>query len=203
MTHEDIIQVKEIKALDLIQIYEAFKMEEYETIENMFSRFQTLVVGLRVLNKGFSTSYHVKKIITSLPTKWRPMVNALKLVKDMNNTSLEELISSLRSHVIEVKKVEPHKGGKFIALKCVRKSGKTKALQVEEEEDSAEYFDEEDELSLLFRKIYQLQNKKQGKYFRETGRTSGRFKSSFELRMSGSNREFFCYECNEPCHFKN
>ena len=39
MTHEGNAQVKEIKGLALIQKYEAFKMEENESIEVMFSRF--------------------------------------------------------------------------------------------------------------------------------------------------------------------
>ena len=94
--------MRESKALALIQKYEAFKMEDDENVEVMFSRFQTLVAGLRVLNKGYSTADHVKKIIRSLPSKWRPMVTTLKLAKDLNNTSLEELVSSLRSHEIEL-----------------------------------------------------------------------------------------------------
>src|ERR1044072_7358748 len=36
MTHEGNIQVKEIKALALIQKYEAFRMEEEESVETMF-----------------------------------------------------------------------------------------------------------------------------------------------------------------------
>ena len=52
---------------------------------------------------------HVKKIIKRLPKKWRPMVTSLKLSKDVNNTSLEELICSLRSHEIELEEDEPQK----------------------------------------------------------------------------------------------
>lgn len=52
MTHEGNTQVKETKALALIQKYEAFRMEEDETVEAMFSRFQLLVAGLKVLDKG-------------------------------------------------------------------------------------------------------------------------------------------------------
>ena len=52
MEHEGNIKVKETRYLALIQKYEAFKMEEDETIETMFSRFQILVVGLKVLDKG-------------------------------------------------------------------------------------------------------------------------------------------------------
>src|ERR1044072_2030005 len=73
MTHEGNNQVKETKALALIQKYEAFRMKEEESVETMFSRFQMLVTGLRLLDKGYSTSDHVKKIVRSLPAKWRPM----------------------------------------------------------------------------------------------------------------------------------
>ena len=51
MTHEGNTQVKETKALALIQKYEAFRMEEQESVETMFARFQMLVAGLRVLEK--------------------------------------------------------------------------------------------------------------------------------------------------------
>ena len=128
-------------------------MEDGESMEMIFSRFQTLVVGLKVLNKGYSTTYHVKKIIKSLPVKWRPMVTALKLAKDLNNTSLEELISSLRSHEIEMEQDKPQKMVKSVNLKST--SGKTKAYQAKEEyeEDS----DDDDELSLISRRIGQIQ----------------------------------------------
>src|ERR1044072_7025312 len=59
MTHEGNIQVKETKAFALIQKYEAFRMEEEESVETMFSRFQMLVAELRVLDKGYSIADHV------------------------------------------------------------------------------------------------------------------------------------------------
>src|ERR1044072_9839447 len=52
MTNEGNLQVKETKALALVQKYEALKMEDHETVEVMLSRFQMLVAGLRVLKKG-------------------------------------------------------------------------------------------------------------------------------------------------------
>ena len=88
MTHKGNMQVKETKALALIQKYEAFKMEEDKTIKTMFSRFQILVAGIKVLDKGYSTADQVNNIIRSLPNKWRPMVTTLKLTKDLNKRSL-------------------------------------------------------------------------------------------------------------------
>src|SRR4051812_26813150 len=72
MTHEGNAQVKETKALVLIQKYEAFKMEEDENIEAMFSRFQTLSAGLRVLDKGYTKVDHVKKILEAYPEDGDP-----------------------------------------------------------------------------------------------------------------------------------
>jgi hypothetical protein len=131
MTHQGNAQVKETKALTLIQEYEAFKMEDDEKVETMFLRFQILLGGLKVLDKGYSTVDPVKKIIISLPKKWRPMVTALKLAKDLSNISLEELVSSLRSHEIELEEDEHQKRGKYVAIKS--KSEKTRACQAEEE----------------------------------------------------------------------
>lgn len=52
MTHEGSAQVKETKARALIQKYEAFKLEDNETILNMFSWFQTLVARVKVWKNG-------------------------------------------------------------------------------------------------------------------------------------------------------
>ena len=82
------------------------------------------------------------------------MVSALKLAKDLNKISLEELISSLRSHEIELEEDDPQKKGKSISLKSYKKYD-SKAFQVEEE-NSGGSLSEEDELSLLSRRVQQL-----------------------------------------------
>lgn len=162
MTHKGNNQVKETKALALIQKYEAFRMEDDKAVEVMFPRFQTLVVVLKVLDKGYTTIDHVKKIIISLPKKWRPMVSALKLSKDLNNISLEELLSSLRSCEIEIEEDEPQNKSKSVALKSRsyrRKPERNKAFQAKEEDDDdskKEDSDDEEESSLLSRRIKQL-----------------------------------------------
>lgn len=197
MTHEGNTQVKETKALVLIQKYEAFKKEEDESVETMFSRFQILTAGLKVLDKGYSTSDHMKKIIRSLPKKWRPMVTTLKLSKNLNKITLEELIISLRSHEIELEEDEPQKKGKSAALKSNKKS-KSKALQVLEE--ISKESSSEDELSVLSRRINQLWKHKQRK-FRNYKKPDQCSESSGHRKSS--RKEVVCYECKEPGHFKS
>lgn len=53
----------------------------------MVSRFQTLVFGLKVLQKSYTTTNHVKKILNILPTKWRPKVTTIQEDKDLNISS--------------------------------------------------------------------------------------------------------------------
>ena len=78
-----------------------------------------------------ATNKKVKKIIRSLPKKWRPMVTSLKMENDLNSISLEELVSYLISHEIELEEDEPQKQGKSVALKS--KPEKTITYQAEEE----------------------------------------------------------------------
>lgn len=155
MTNEGNEQVKESKALALIQKYESFGMKYDEMIEEMFSRSKNLVARIKVLNKGFTTSDHVKKIIRSLPKKWRPMVTTLKVSKDLNNMNLEELINSLRSHEIYLEEDNPQKKVKFVPLKSNDEPKKAKALQTKEEKYE-EISKVKDKLSLLSRRVNQL-----------------------------------------------
>src|ERR1044072_6280902 len=201
MTHEGNTQVKETKALALIQKYEAFRMEEDESVETMFSRFQMLVAGLRVLDKGYSTSDHVKKIIRSLPKKWRPMVTALKVAKDLNQICLEELISSLRSHEIELQEDEPQRKVKSVALKSISKKGN--AFQAEEKSEGSEEISEEEELSLISRRINHLWKHRQDRSSkREPRNDKYKFKSISSQRQVVSDK-VMCFECKKPGHYRN
>jgi len=68
----------------LVQQYELFRMKEDEDIQAMYSRFQTIVFGLQILEKNYVASDHVKKILTSFPAKWRPKVTTIEEAKDLN-----------------------------------------------------------------------------------------------------------------------
>src|ERR1044072_3102571 len=201
MTHEGNSQVKETMALALIQKYEAFRMEEEESVETMFSRFQMLVAGLRVLDKGYSTSDHVKKIIISLHAKWRPMVTSLKMEKDLNKISLEELISSLRSHELELQEDEPQRKIKSVALKS--NARKSKVRQAEKESEDSEESSEEDELSLISRRINHLWKHREGRRSQEGPRNAkGRFEST-SGQEKAADKEVTCFECKEPGLYRN
>jgi len=91
-------KVREAKALIIVHQYELFKMKDDENIEQMHSRFQTLVSGLQILKKSYVASDHVSKILRNLPVRWRPKVTAIEEAKDLNTLSVEDLVSSLKVH---------------------------------------------------------------------------------------------------------
>lgn len=106
-TYEGNQQIQEAKANLLVQHYELFRMKEDEDIETMFSRFQVLISGLQVLKKSYTMSDYVKKILRSLPVKYKPKVTTIQKAKDLNTLSLESIIINLHCHEIELNGDEP------------------------------------------------------------------------------------------------
>jgi len=141
-------KVKEVKAVMLVHQYELFKMKDDEIIEEMYSRFQTLVYGLQIPKKSYVASDHVSKILRSLPARWRPKVTAIEEAKDLITLSVEDLVSSLKVHEISLNEHEPAKKSKSIALPSKGKS--SKALKViESEEESPDGDSDEDPAEIM------------------------------------------------------
>ncbi|WJX28632.1 25S rRNA (cytosine(2870)-C(5))-methyltransferase [Trifolium repens] len=194
-------QVKEAKANLLVHQYELFKMKDGEDIETMFSRFQILVSGLQVLEKSYTEADHVRKVLRSLPPKWRPKVTAFQESKDLDTVSLESLISSLKSHEMELMTDESTKKMKGIALSSKSSSKALKAKIIESEDEASEEgqedgSDDEEEMVLMAAKVSQWA-KRSKKYAGKFGGSSKRL-STAKDKKEDQNK---CFKCNKPGHF--
>jgi len=169
-------KVREAKALMLVHQYELFKMKDDESIEEMYSRFQTLVSGLQILKKSYVSSDHVSKILRSLPARWRPKVTAIEEAKDLHTLSVEDLVSSLKVHEMSLNEHEPSKKSKSIALSSKGKS--SKALKViESKEESADEDSDEDpteKMTMLSNKLEYLAKKNRKFLSRRSGYKSSK-----------------------------
>ncbi|RHN74566.1 putative transcription factor interactor and regulator CCHC(Zn) family [Medicago truncatula] len=185
-------KVRDAKALMLVYQYELFKMKDDESIEQMYLRFQTLVSGLQILKKGYVASDHVRKILRSLPARWRSKVTAIEEVKDLNTLSVEDLVNSLKVHEISLNEHEPSKKSKFIALPSKGKSSKAlKAVKYEEElSDGDSDEDPTEKMSMLSNKLEYLA-KKNKKFMSK----KGGYKNSKKEDQKG------CFNCKKPEHF--
>jgi len=155
-------KVREAKTLMLVHQYELFKMKDDESIEEMYSRFQTLVSGLQILKKSYVISDHVSKILRNLPARWRPKVTAIEEAKYLNTLGVEDPISSLKFHEMSLNEHEPSKKSKSIALPSKGKSSKALKIIESEEESLDEDSDEDpaEKMAMLSNKIEYLAKKK-------------------------------------------
>ena len=60
--------------------------------------FTNIINGLKSLEKVYTNSELVRKILRSLPRMWEAKVIDIQEVKDLNKLPLEELIGSLMTH---------------------------------------------------------------------------------------------------------
>nr|KYP75618.1 hypothetical protein KK1_019809 [Cajanus cajan] len=102
LTYEASLEVKHNKLSLLACKYELFEMEESESIQTMFGRFQTIVNELSFLGRTYDNFDHIDKLLRSLPRKWRPQVTTLGASKNIEKLSLEELIGLLKVHELEL-----------------------------------------------------------------------------------------------------
>ncbi|WJX24389.1 25S rRNA (cytosine(2870)-C(5))-methyltransferase [Trifolium repens] len=200
-TYEGNKQVQEAKATLLIQQYELFRMKDDENIESMYSRFKILVAGLQVLKRSYTTSDHVRKILRSLPSRWRPKVTAIQEAKDLDKLGLEELISSLMSHEIELSSDEPQKKLKSVALPSISVSSKAlkaKVVESEAEESSIDNQEEgsDDDFFALLSKNFQKWSLRKGKNFQ--GRGFGSRNNTSKDKKDDTKNYF---NCHKPGHF--
>ncbi|XP_070028984.1 uncharacterized protein LOC142170374 [Nicotiana tabacum] len=102
--HEGTTQVKQSK-IDMLTIeYELLKMEEHEFIQEMHTRFTSIINELHSLGEIISTNKLVRKILSVLPSSWESKVNAITKAKDMQKLTIDELIGNIKTYEIKRKK---------------------------------------------------------------------------------------------------
>ncbi|MCI17092.1 aspartyl-tRNA synthetase, partial [Trifolium medium] len=120
-------------------------MEKGETIETMFTRFQTLVAGLQVLKKSYTTYDHIQKILRCLPIEWRPKVTAIEECQNLKTMAIETLISNLRSHEMVLNAdATALKKSKSVTLQSTKISSKVLKAKVNEVQQESSVDDQED-----------------------------------------------------------
>ncbi|XP_038697186.1 uncharacterized protein LOC119994770 [Tripterygium wilfordii] len=141
LKHEGTSQVKDTKINMLVHDYELFKMKPNECISDMFARLTTICNELQSLGKVYSNADRVQKVLRSLPKTWKDKVTAIQEAKDLQTLKLEELIGSLMTHEIELKKYEEED-----------ETPRRKGIALAANSDSSSDEDEETQIARNFRK---------------------------------------------------
>ena len=149
MIYERTIEVKETKANLLITEYEMFKMKTDESISNMFAWLMQLINHLKPLGKTYTDSELVRKVLQSLTSVWHTKATIIEDSKNLSTMTLDELIRSLMTYELNLKRIEEDRKFKSIRLKAEEKS---KAKKMSSEEGSSES-DSDEGLALITRKL--------------------------------------------------
>ena len=139
--------MKESKINLLVTQYKVFKMNESETITQMYSIVTNIINSLKTLGKTYTQLELIRKILRSLPTTWIHKVSAIEESKDLDRYELEELIGSLMTHEIHIQNLQGKNDfrKKDLVLKAIKEE------QNKEESSSSSNIipEEEDELAML------------------------------------------------------
>ncbi|GJW70045.1 hypothetical protein Tco_0126962 [Tanacetum coccineum] len=140
-------QVKDNKIDLLVQQYKQFTIPKEESIDNRFSRFNTIITSLKAFDEGFSSKNYVRKFLRALHPKWRAKVTTIEESKDLTSLSLDELIENLKVYEMIIKKDSEMVKGK-------REQNRSLALKAKKEssdEDSSTSNSEDEEYAMVVR----------------------------------------------------
>ncbi|GAV65394.1 UBN2 domain-containing protein, partial [Cephalotus follicularis] len=140
VTYEGTNQVKEAKINMLVHEYELFTMHDNEDIKTMFTRFTNITNALQALDKVYTNSEMVRKILRI----WMPKVTTIEDAKDLNTLPLEDLLGSLMTHELSILKRDDEE-------ETERKKKKVIALKSTTNEETDNESDQE--LALITRKF--------------------------------------------------
>ncbi|XP_070003486.1 uncharacterized protein [Nicotiana sylvestris] len=76
-------QVKKSKVNMLITEYELFRMKDDESLQDMHTRFTSIINELHSLGETIPRNKLVRKTLSTLPSSWKSKVNAITEAKDL------------------------------------------------------------------------------------------------------------------------
>ncbi|XP_075087726.1 uncharacterized protein LOC142169723 [Nicotiana tabacum] len=104
--HKGTTQIKQSKIDMLTTEYELFRMKDDESIQDMHTRFTSIINELHSLGEIIPRNKLVRKILSVLLVSWESKVNAITEAKDLQKLTIDELIGNLKTY--EMKKKKDH-----------------------------------------------------------------------------------------------
>ncbi|XP_070046017.1 uncharacterized protein [Nicotiana tomentosiformis] len=104
MAHEGTTQVKQSKIDMLTTEYELFKMKDDESIQDMHTRFTSIINELHSLGEIIPRNKLMRKVLRILPSSWESKVNAITKAKNLQTQTMDELVRNLKTYEMKRKK---------------------------------------------------------------------------------------------------
>jgi hypothetical protein len=120
-----------------ISRFEEIKILEDETFREFYSKMSDLGNSMVSLGKSVSDVKLLRKILRSLPERFKIKVTTIEKSKDLEEMKIEELVGSLQTYELSL---PPVKKVKTIALKASKKKTKVSSEEDSEKEEGAVAF---------------------------------------------------------------
>ncbi|XP_070044855.1 uncharacterized protein [Nicotiana tomentosiformis] len=111
-THGGTTQVKQSKIDMLTTEYELFKMKDDESIQDMHTRFTSIINEPHSLGEIIPRNKLVRKVLSVLPSSWESKVNTITEAKDLQTLTMGELVENLKTYEMKRKKDNERRGPK-------------------------------------------------------------------------------------------
>jgi RNA-binding protein YhbY len=118
----------------LISIFEEIKMMDDETFGKFYSKMSDLRNSMVSLGKTILDVKLIRKILRSLPERFRIKVTTIEESKDLEEMKIEELVGSCQTYELSL---PPVKKVKTISLKASKKKVKVSSEDDSENEEKA------------------------------------------------------------------
>ena len=147
-TYEGTKKVKDTKLQMLTTRFEELKMGDDESFDSFYRKLNEIVIAKLNLREKIEDAKVVRKILRSLPERFRAKVTAIEESKNLDKIKIQELIGSLKTYELGL---PSHKSSKSLHIKTIN----------ERMDDSTEEDDVEKEVAFLaknFHKFLKMKN---------------------------------------------
>ena len=93
-------------------------MEEDESFEKFYAKLKDIVNSAFNLGKTISKPKIVRKVLRSLPERFRAKITAIEELKDINKIPLTEMVGNLQTYKLGLTRIGKTGKGKSMALKA-------------------------------------------------------------------------------------
>ncbi|XP_070004501.1 uncharacterized protein [Nicotiana sylvestris] len=102
-THEGTTQVKQSKIDMLTTEYKLFRMKDDEFIQDMHTRFTSIINELYSLGETIPRNKLLRKILSILPSSWESKGNAITEAKDLHELTIDKLVGNMKTYKMKRK----------------------------------------------------------------------------------------------------
>ncbi|XP_070041592.1 uncharacterized protein [Nicotiana tomentosiformis] len=154
--------------------YELFRMKDDESIQDMYTRFTSIINELHSLGEIILRNKLVRNILSLLPSSWESKVNVITEAKDLQTLTIDELVGNLKTY--EMRKKKDHE-------RREPKREKNLVLKTDNNESSGEDAD----MAYLTKRFQKMVRKNRG--IPKKGNSNK--PNGYDL----------CHKCGKPGHF--